>query len=78
MFLRIRIINRVLNLNKWQIYGPNVVKRFTPVNYKLSQFVPSKHLQPSLMFVVKAKSIPLIDAPERCFIRLGYSLTHKH
>ncbi len=38
-------------------------------------FVPGK---PSLMFVGKAKSLPLSGAPESCFGAVGSSLTHKH
>ena len=31
-------------------------------------FVPGKLVQPSLMFVDKARSLPLSGAPERCLI----------
>ncbi len=34
-------------------------------------------LQPSLMSVGKARSLPFSGAPERCFTRVGYSLTRK-
>ena len=40
-------------------------------------FVPGKPFQPSLMFVVKARSLPLSGTPERHFTWLGSGLTHK-
>jgi hypothetical protein len=41
--------------------GPNVVKLFTPVIYRVP--VPSRLYQPSLMFVGKAKGRLLSSAP---------------
>jgi hypothetical protein len=55
--------------------GPSVIKHFTSVIYeclyKAQVFVLVRSLQLSLMFVGKARSPPLIEAPERCFTRVG-------
>ncbi len=40
-------------------------------------FVPNKPIQPSLMFVGKANNLPNIEAPLRCFTRVGSGLTLK-
>jgi hypothetical protein len=41
-------------------------------------FVPGRPLQPSLMFVVKASSLPFSGAPERCFNWVGSCSTPKN
>ncbi len=63
------------------IPGPNVIKLFLSGIYefgnKLECFVLDRPFQPSLMFVGKARSLPLSEASERCLIGLSSSLTHK-
>ncbi len=48
--------------------GLNVVKNFTVVIFQFSQqaivFVPCRPVQPSLMFVGKARSLPKSGAPD--------------
>ncbi len=41
-------------------------------------FAPGKPFQPSLLFVGKARSLPLSGAPERCFTWVGSWLICKH
>ncbi len=41
-------------------------------------FVPGKPLQPSLMFVGKARGLPWSGAPVRCLIWIGSGFTCKH
>ncbi len=41
-------------------------------------FVHGKPLRPSLMFVGKARSLPLSRELERSFSQVGSGLTHKH
>ncbi len=40
--------------------------------------VLGKHFQPSLMFVGKARSLPLSGARERCFTQVGQLALDKH
>jgi hypothetical protein len=60
----------------------NVIKLFAAVSYDFSLkargFVPGKPFQPSLIFVVKARSLPKSGAPERQFTWVGSGLTRKH
>jgi len=44
-------------------YRGQCYKTFTTVSYE--GFVPGKPLQPSVMFVGKARSLPLSGAPDR-------------
>jgi hypothetical protein len=59
----------------------NVIKLSTVVSYAFSHetraFVPCKHLQPSLMFVGKARSLFKSGAPEWSFTWVDSGLTHK-
>jgi hypothetical protein len=57
--------------------GGNVVKLFTSVVDEFS-LVLGKLLQPNLMFVGDARSLPYSEACERHFIWVGSSLTRKH
>ncbi len=41
-------------------------------------FVPGKLIQPGLMFVYMVRSLPEDGATERCFTRVGLSLTFRH
>jgi len=45
------------------------------VRNKLERLSLASLFQPSLMFVVKARSLPKSGAPERCFIWAGSGLT---
>ncbi len=40
--------------------------------------VAGMSFQPSLMFVGKARSLPYIGRPERCFTWVGSDITHEH
>jgi hypothetical protein len=41
-------------------------------------FAPGKPFQPSLLFLGKARCLPSIGTPERCFTLVGSCLTRKH
>jgi len=47
--------------------GANPITLFTYVIYGFRVLVPVKPFQPSLMFGLKAKSLPLSGAPKSCF-----------
>jgi hypothetical protein len=63
-----------------QLSGPNVIKLFffrnLPFTYTV--FVPSKPFQSSLIFLGKARGIPLSGATGRYFTPVGSSLKFKH
>ncbi len=69
-----------INVSSHSLSGTNVVKPFASMINECSQqamvLVPGRHLQPSLMFMVKARSLFFSGASESCFspvvsVRLG-------
>jgi hypothetical protein len=61
--------------------GPNILQL---LGHNVQMFIlsssvcPRKASEHSLMFAVKARSIPQSGAPQRCFIQVEFGISHKH